>query len=43
MESVCPPVQGDNPQAVASGLSRVEADNTLNRYVCLYEEIIHEL
>ena len=40
---VCPPVRGDTPQAVASGLSPVKADNTWNRYVRLYKEIIHKL
>ena len=35
---VCPPVRGDNPQPLASGLSRVQVDN--NRIIMLYH--IHQ-
>ena len=32
--TVCPPVQGDNPRALASGLSSVQANKP--RYTCNY-------
>ena len=32
----CPPVRGDNPRALASGLSYVQADKHGNKYYTTY-------